>query len=82
MSGRGGGMQSPAIDRISETGQSVKFHSNDGATEMQIADPGAVGLAGNDCNGGLYDPDRAGAASIVNVLYLSLALIIAGVSAI
>lgn len=62
---------------ISDQGQSA-IAFNDGATEMLIADPGAVGLP-ESISVADYETRIEQEPLFVNILYLSLALIIAGV---
>ena len=62
---------------ISDNGQSM-ISFNDGATQMLIADPAAVGLPAS-IDTSAYETRIEREQIFVNILYLSLALIIAGV---
>ncbi len=62
---------------ISDSGQSM-ISFNDGATQMLIADPAAVGLPAS-IDTSAYETRIEREQIFVNILYLSLALIIAGV---
>lgn len=76
LSGRGGGSDVKQLI-VSDTGTSI-IEFNDGAMQMLVADPAAVGLpqviATSD-----YTTRIEKEPLFVNILYLSLALIIAGV---
>ena len=76
LSGRGGGSDVKQLI-ISDTGTSV-ITFNEGATEMLIADPAAVGLPATVATAD-YTTRIEKEPLYVYILYLSLALIIAGV---
>ena len=76
LSGRGGGSDVKQLI-VSETGTSV-ISFNDGATQMLIEDPAAVGLPATIATAD-YTTRVEKEELFVNILYLSLALIIAGV---
>ena len=74
LDGRGGDAKQLIL---SDTGQS-RISFNDGATEMLIEDPSAVGLPASLPTAD-YETRIEKESMYVNILYLSLALIIAGV---
>jgi len=76
LSGRGGGSNVHQLI-ISDVGQS-KISFNDGATQMLVEDPAAVGLPASVPTAD-YTTRIEKEPLFVNILYLSLALIIAGV---
>ncbi|MCA8887444.1 MAG: peptide MFS transporter [Parvularculaceae bacterium] len=76
LSGRGGGSEVKQLI-VSDSGTSV-ISFDEGGTTMRIADPGAVGLP-QSISASEYSTRIEREPLFVNILYLSLALIIAGV---